>query len=385
MIKGGTVIDPANGVLEKKDVAVSEGMIEDVGRGISSGSSRRVIDAGGMIVTPGLVDLHAHVAHKVLGLCVDPYKSCLLNGTTTVVDAGSSGELNFTPFREFVINQQKVEVLAFLNIESLGMIEYANVQPGNTDQEWPKLLTYRNEIFAPLFVNLRKTTETIRKNPRTIVGIKWAHHGLRTLGLARRAADENRCMIMAESHFMPDLFKYLKRGDIATDIFHFVDYGPGRGHDGITEDMKNIREEVFAASRRGIVLDIGHGKGSFSWGVARLALREGLPPDTISTDLWSGNVLGPVFDLPTTMAKFLHLGMALEEIIRATTWKPALTLNRGEDIGSLRPGSRADIAVFKLRNQKTSLVDSYGKKEMGESGVIPVGVVKGGEVVRANV
>ena len=384
MIKGGTIVDPASGLFEKKDVAISNGSIEDVETRVSSGSSRRVIDADGMLVTPGLVDLHAHVAHNVVRLCVDPFENCLVRGTTTVVDAGSTGELNFTPFRDFVIKQQRMEVLAFLNIESLGMIEYADMRPTNTDQKWPRLLTDKNESFAHMFVNLNNTVRTIRSNAKSLVGIKWAHHGLKVLGLARKAADEAQCKVMAESHFMPDLFKYLKKGDIATHIFHFEDYGSSRGHDGITEDMKVIREEVFAASRRGVVLDVGHGKGSFSWGVARLALREGLRPDTISTDLWSGNIRGPVFDLPTTMAKFLHVGMPLEDVIRATTWKPALVLNRGKDIGSLRPGSRADIAVLKLRNQKTILVDSYGKKEIGESKIIPVGVVKGGEIVRAN-
>jgi dihydroorotase len=381
VIRGGTVIDPARGLFEKKDVAVSDGLIEDIGQRISSGN--KVVDADGMMVTPGLVDLHAHVAHRVIGLCIDPYENCLMKGTTTVVDAGSSGELNYTPFLEYVTKQQKVKILAFLNIESLGMIEYTSQRKRHTDQEWPRLLTYRNESFAQMFVNLGNTVKTIRRNAETIVGVKWAHHGLKVLGLARRAADEARCLLMAECHFAPDLFRYLKRGDIATHVFHYVDYGRDRGHDGITGDMKTIREEAFSASKRGVVLDVGHGQGSFSWGVARLALKEGLRPHTISTDLWSGNVDGPVFDLPTTMAKFLHLGMSLEDVIEATTLKPALTLKRDKDIGSLRAGSRADIAILRLRNQKTVLVDSYGKKEMGESRVIPVGVVKGGEIVRS--
>jgi dihydroorotase len=384
VIKGGMIIDPASSVCEKKDLAITRGKIDDVAQKISDGNSRHVIDARGMIVTPGLIDIHTHTAYGVTRFSIDPMKNCLLKGTTTAVDAGSTGELNFTPFAKYVIKplEDRMRILAFLNIESLGMIEFIDKPPKHTDQRWPDLLTYRNEAFGPMFVNLKNTVKTIQRDRRkSILGIKWAHHGLKILKLARRAASLANCMLMAESHYIPELFKHLRRGDVATHIFHYALYQVNRRHDGITEDKKRIHPEVFKAKRDGVIFDVGHGKGSFSWDVARLALREGLEPDTISTDLWSGNVNGPVFDLPTTMAKFLHLGMSLEQVIAATTSRPASVIGREKEIGSLKPGMKADIVMLKERQKKTILTDSYGKSERADRALIPVRIIKDGEIV----
>jgi predicted amidohydrolase len=166
------------------DVAILNGKVEDVEPRISESNAKRVIDASGMIVTPGLVDIHTHTAYDVVRLSIDPEQACLPKGSTTVVDAGSTGELIFRPFKKFVIERSRCRVLAFLNVESLGMIEFADIQPNNTDQGWPKLLTSQNEIYAPLFINLEKTINTIRDDRDNIVGIKWAHHGLKEIGRA---------------------------------------------------------------------------------------------------------------------------------------------------------------------------------------------------------
>lgn len=379
VIRGGTLLDPLQGIYEKKDIAISNGKIEEIGNRISTGNALKVIDASGLIVTPGFVDIHAHVARDVLRLSIDPEEHCLNQGTTTVVDAGSSGELNFIPFRDFVIKKNNIRILAFLNIESLGMIEFIDSPSGNTDQEWTQLL---NSPQAPMFVNLENTEKTIRKNRQTILGIKWAHHGLDLLKLARKSADELDCLVMAESRYVPTSLKYLKNGDVSTHIFHYALHRITKRHDGITEDGKTIHEEVFSAAKRGVILDVGHGKGSFSWDVARLALKEGLAPDTISTDLWVGNVNGPVYDLPTTMAKFLHLGMSLEKVIEAVTSKPASVLGRSKEFGTLKPGAQADIVAFKLQRKTKVLIDCYGKSEKANEIIVPVHVVKGGSIVR---
>ena len=379
VIRGGMLLDPFQGIHEKKDIAVSNGKIEEIGNKISTGNSLRVIDASGLIVAPGFVDIHAHVACDVIRLSIDPEEKCLMQGTTTVVDAGSTGELNFVPFRDFVINKSNIRILAFLNIESLGMIEFIDSPSGNTDQDWAKLL---NSPQARMFVNLENTKKTIRKNRQTILGIKWAHHGLDLLELARKTADDLGCKVMAESRYVPTSLKYLKKGDIATHIFHYAVHRITKKHDGITEDGRTIHPEVFSAAKRGVVLDVGHGKGSFSWGVARLALNEGLGPDTISTDLWVGNVNGPVYDLPTTMAKFLHLGMSLEKVIEATTSKPVSVLGRIGEFGTLKPGTQADIVAFKLQRKTRVLTDCYGKSEKADEIIVPVHVVKGGSIVK---
>ena len=380
LVKGATLLDPALGIYEKKDLAIFDGKIRDVSEQISDANARRVIDASGLIVTPGFVDIHAHVALDILRLCIDPSEHCLMKGTTTVADAGSCGELNFLPFHEFVIKRNKIRILAFLNIESLGMIEFVDSPVWNTDQKWAKLLN--SPASSKMFANPTNTKDLIQKNRQTIVGIKWAHHTLDLLQLARKTADEVSCKVMAESRLLPVSLKYLKNGDIATHIFHFARHRIAKKHDGITEDGKTIHSEVYAAKRREVVFDVGHGKGSFSWDVARLALKEGLEPDTISTDLWSGNVDGPVYDLPTTMAKFLHLGMSLAKVVEAVTSKPASVLGRKGEFGTLKPGNQADLVAFKLQRRKKVLTDSYGKSEIGNEVIIPLHVIKGGDVVK---
>jgi len=375
------LLDPSQGIYEKKDVSVSIGNVEEIGERLTEANALRVLDVSGMIVTPGFVDLHAHVAFNVVRLCIDPQVNCLMKGTSTVADAGSCGELNFTPFKEYVISQSHARILAFINIESLGMVEFVDSPLGNSDQRWSKLL--QSPETSKLFATPENTKKTIQDNRGDIVGIKWAHHTLELLKIARKTADDAKCLLMAESRLLPTSLKYLNRGDIATHIFHFARHRLTKKHDGITADGKRIHPEVFSAHKRGVVLDVGHGKGSFSWKVARLALKEGLEPDTISTDLWSGNVAGPVYDLPTTMAKFLHLGMTLERIVEAVTSKPASVLGRANEFGTLKPGAPADLVVFKLYQEKKVLTDSYGNSEVGNQVIVPVHVIKKGNIVKS--
>ncbi len=380
LIKGGFLVDPEQGLYGKRDVAISRGRVRAVERSIPASNAEKVVDATGMIVTPGLVDLHTHTAYGVVRLSVDPLRSCLLRGSTTVVDAGSTGELSFSPFKKFVIEKSKTRILALLNIESLGMLEFADVRPRWTDQEWPRLLTADDERFAKLFINIGNTVKTILRNRSVLVGIKWAHHGIKGMALAREAADKARCRLMIENHFMPQALKHVKKGDIVTHLYHNY-HNPNAGYyDGLTDGGK-IRPEFYKASRRGVVLDVGHGKGSFSWKVAELAFREGIEPDTISSDLWVGNVNGPVYDLPTTMSKFLHLGMKLVEVVRAVTATPASVIGKLGEIGTLKPGSSADVAVFKMKEGKFPLVDSYGVGRTGSKLLVPIKVVRGGSLV----
>src|SRR5579872_921720 len=289
IVKGGTAIDPSNNLHETKDIAIENGKIQDIGSRISEGNSR-ILDASDMYVVPGLIDIHTHAAKDLIHLGIDADTYCLKNGTTTAVDAGSCGELNFAPLKKFVFSNAKTRLFAFLNIESLGMIEFSESGGGNTNEEWPELLWMENERYAPMFVNLEATTKTIERNRDIIVGLKWAHQGLSILKLARKAADVTKTKLMAECRFAPDSLELLKKGDISTHIFHEAKHRISGRVDGISEDGKKIHPEVFQASKRGVILDVGHGMGSFSWKIARLALKEQLEPDTISTDLWRANV-----------------------------------------------------------------------------------------------
>jgi len=380
LIKGGLLLDSASGLSEKMDIAITRDKVDAVEHRISDGSARRTLDAKGLVVAPGLIDLHTHVAWEVVGLGIDPYSHCLLRGTTTAVDAGSTGELNFRGFKRYVIDQSKVRILALLNIESLGMIEFADVKPWYTTQEWPSLLTSSDEKFVKMFINAKETERTIEQNRKTIMGIKWAHHGIKGMAMARRSADAAKCKLMIENKFMPEASHYVRKGDMVTHIFHNAfDRHSGR-KDGLLQDGK-IPGEFFKMLKAGVVFDVGHGKGSFSWDVAGLALKEGIRPTTISSDLWSGNIDGPVYDLPTVMSKFLHLGMSLEEVFAASTAAPASVIGRGDELGTLKPGVTADVAVFKVREGSFSLEDCYGKVRKAGRRIVPVHVVRAGEVV----
>ncbi|MDA4114164.1 MAG: amidohydrolase/deacetylase family metallohydrolase [Thaumarchaeota archaeon] len=382
IITGGTLVDPAQGISEKKDIAVSRGKVVEVAESISSSGAKREIDASGKIVTPGFIDIHTHVAHDITKLSIDPDAVCLPNGATTVADAGSTGELNFMGFKRYVVDRCQTRITAFVNVESLGMVEF-NDSPSNTDQRWPMLITAVDDVLAPLFVNRKNLLSVLRGSRGTIVGIKWAHHGIKLLEITRQIADEAPCRVMAENHFMPEALKYLRKGDIITHAYHFHTNRVNNRRDGLTEDGKTIHPEIFQAKKRGVLLDVGHGKGSFTWRVAALALEAGLEPDTISTDLWIGNVDGPVFNMPTTMSKFLHLGMALERVVEASTSAPAAALGLSGTLGTLEVGATADVAIFKLLEGRHPLVDVLGVKKMADRLIAVTDVVKGGKVVKS--
>ncbi len=232
-----------------------------------------------------------------------------------------------------------------------------------------------------MFVNLANTSEVISKNRDVIVGIKWAHHGLEMLRLARKAADNSNVLLMAENHYEPEVLKYLNKGDIITHIFHY-DYNNYLGrYDGISEDLIEIIPEIYEASRRGVIIDVGHGRGSFSWKLAERALELGLKPDVISTDLWAGNLNGPVYDLPTTLSKFLHLGMSLEEVIAASTTRPAEVLGRLGEIGTLKEGATADVALLQIKDGKHPLMDVYGETRSADRLLVCANVIRNGQMI----
>jgi dihydroorotase len=366
VIKNGFVIDPYQGINEEMDISVSNGKIVEVRKGISASNAKMVVDASGLIVTPGLIDLHVHCSYKIIRLGVDPEFSCLAKGSTTVLDAGSIGELNFPSFRSYIIDRSRTSIFALLNIESLGMIELC----GN--QSWPEFVTDNDEKF----INIDNTIDTFKRNSDILLGIKWAHHGLKGLRLARETADKLGCILMAENRHVPENLKYLKKGDIVTHIYHM-----NKQLGFLLNEDNKVREEYYEARKRGVIIDVGHGAGSFSWTVAEEAFKQDMKPDTISTDLHIMNVNGPVYDMPTTMSKFLLLGMPLYDVVKASTQTPAEVLGKIGEIGTLKPGARADIVVFKLEEGKFIFTDAYGNKRIGRQRLFPVKVIKNGEIV----
>jgi len=371
VVKNGLVIDPYQDIHEVMDLAISNGKIVDVRKGINESLAGKVIDASGLIVTPGIIDIHVHCCYNILNIGIDPESCCLEKGCTTVLDVGSTGELNFRGFRKYVIERSRTRILALLNIESLGMIEY-----GSQGQKWPKLIMEYEELF----INVENTVKVIEDNRDVILGIKWAHHGLTGLRLAREAADRAKCILMAENHLEPETIKYLKKGDVVTHSFHGLKW-MGNPYDGILNEDGNVKPEFYDAIKRGVIIDVGHGAASFSWKVAEKAFSQGVKPDTISTDLHVSSVKGPVYDMPTTMSKFLLLGMSLEEVIRASTSKPAEVIGMLGEIGTLKPDARADVTIFKLEEGKFQYTDCMKESRIGKQKLTPVKVIKDGRII----
>jgi dihydroorotase len=371
VVKGGRLVDPSEGISEERDIAVSGTKVVRVAADIPASEALHVLDARGKIVTPGLIDIHVHVYDGVapLGIPADP--TCIAKGATTVVDAGSAGANTFPGLRKYVINVVDTRVVALLNISVVGQSTLAE------DNPWGELLDLR-------YANPKLAAKTIERNRDVIVGIKIrltrniaGDHDLEALALAREAADAVKLPIMVHiggTHSpLKDILAMLKKGDVVTHSF--------RGGDGgILDDRGRVLPEVHKAVADGIHLDIGHGAGSFSFDTAEKALAQDLLPGTISSDVHQFNVNGPVFDLATTLSKFLHLGLTLEQVIERVTTNPSRLFGLLNGLGTLKEGAEADIAVFALDEGDFEFVDALGAKRIGSRKLRPVATVKAGKI-----
>jgi len=371
LVRGGRVVDPSQNLFDDRDVAIAGGRVSAVGIGIPEANARQILNAKGKIVTPGLIDVHVHVYDGVapLGIPADP--NCVAKGVTTVVDAGSAGAHTFPGLRKYVIGVAETRVYALLNISVVGQSTYS------PDNPFGELLDLRH-------ANPRLTIRTIEQNRDTILGIKIrltrnlaGDHDLRALGLAREAADAVKLPLMVHigGSYSPlkDILAMLKPGDVITHSF--------RGGDGgILDDKDRVLPEVRSAVARGVHLDVGHGAGSFSFDTAEKAFRQELLPGTISSDVHQYNVNGPVFDLATTLSKFLHLGLPLPQVVERATANAARLFAFPQGLGTLRPGAEADVAVFSLEEGHFEFVDALGARRIGQQKLVPVATVKSGRL-----
>ena len=352
VIRNGLVIDPAQGLSEKRDLGIQAGRIVSVAPEIAPDAAWDSLDASGHLVTPGLIDIHVHVYPGVSHYGVSPDATCLARGVTTVCDAGSAGADTFDGLRRYVIDVSETRVLAFLNIAAIGMVSPLD-----------------NELEDLRHASPERAIGVVERHRDVIQGIKArlsrpnvGQNGLEPLRLARRAAEAVGLPIMVHVGDTPsplgDILAELRPGDLVTHCFH------GRAH-GILDDHGAVRPEVTEAARKGIIFDVGHGVGSFSFAVARSALAQGLAPATISSDLHHYNVNGPVFDLATTMSKFLLLGLPLHEVLAKATSVPAGLLGLADRLGSLREGYLADIAIFRLAEGEFEFEDSMKQRVIG--------------------
>ncbi len=371
LIRGGRVVDPSQNLSAERDVAISGRHIAQLAPHIDETEARKVLNARGMIVTPGLIDIHTHVYDGVapLGIPADP--NCVAKGVTTAVDAGSAGANTFPGLRKFIISVAETRIYVLLNISVVGQSTMS------TDNPWGELLDLR-------FANPKLTVRTIEQNRDVILGVKIrltrniaGDQDLKALGLAREAADAVGLPLMVHigGTFSPlrDILALMKKGDIVTHSFR-------AGEGGILDARDRVLPEVHAAIARGVHMDVGHGAGSFSFDTAEKAFRQEVLPGTISSDLHQFNVNGPVFDLATTLSKFLPVGLSLEQVIERATANPASVFRFSNGLGSLRPGGEADAAVFSLAEGNFELTDAVGGKRKGHQKLIPVATVKGGKI-----
>lgn len=371
LVKGGRVVDPSQQLSAPRDIAISEGKIALIAPNISEAEALHVLNADGKIVTPGLIDIHVHVYDGVtpLGIPADP--NCIAKGVTTVVDAGSAGAHTFPGLRKYVINVVDTRVLALLNISVVGL------STSSWDNQWGELLDMR-------YVNAKLAIKTVEQNRDLIVGIKvrlsrhiTGDHDLEALALAREAADAVKLPLMVHigSSYSPlrDIFPKLRNGDVVTHSFT-------AGENGILDTRGRVLPEVHKAIANGVHLDVGHGRGSFSFETAEKVFEQDVLPGTISSDLHQYNVNGPVFDLATTVSKFLHLGLSLEQAIERVTTNPSSLFGQLNGLGTLRGGAEADVAVFSLEEGDFEFVDALDAKRIGHRKLSPVATVKAGKL-----
>jgi dihydroorotase len=374
LVKGGKVIDPSQDLSALRDVAILGHTVAKVATDIPEADTRHVIDASGSIVTPGLIDVHVHVYDGVAPLGIPPDPNCVAKGVTTVLDAGSAGAHTFPGFRKYVIDVAQTRVRALLNISVVGQ---STLSPDNM----------YGELLNLNYANPKLAVRTIEQHRDVILGIKVrltrniaGENDLRALHLAREAAEAVKLPMMVhigDTHTpLKELLPVMRAGDVITHTFH--------GRDGgILDQRGRILPEVRTAVGRGVHLDVGHGAGSFSFAVAEQAIRQDLLPGTISSDLHQFNIHGPVFDLATTLSKFLHLGLSLEQVIARVTTHPANTFGFTAGLGTLREGAEADVAVFSLQEGDFSFSDSLGQKRIGHRKITPMATVKSGRLYGA--
>ncbi|HEV2439864.1 MAG TPA: amidohydrolase/deacetylase family metallohydrolase [bacterium] len=378
VLTGGTVLDPATDGDEARprgaDVAIAGGSIAAVAPSIARERARRTIDVTGRLVTPGLIDLHTHVYWGGTSLGVDPDALSATSGVTTHVDAGSSGAGNFPGFRRHLIERARARVLPFLNISFAGIFAFSR-----------RLMV--GESVDLRLLNVQEAVRVGREHRDLILGMKvrlgqiaGEGQGLPPLHLALQAAEALGVRMMVHTDAAPptrhEVLPLLRKGDILTHAFRPFPNGP-------TIDpgvAGRVLPQLWDARDRGVVIDIGHGMGSFSFESAEACLAQGFLPDVISSDVHALCIDGPAYDLPTTMSKLYSLGMPLERVIAAATAAPARAIGR-PDLGTLRPGAAADITVLDDRTGAFEYMDVTGRTMTGRRRLVPVVTVIGGQVL----
>jgi dihydroorotase len=370
LIRSGHVIDPKNKIDSKMDLAIKDGKIAKVAVAISPDQAVKVIDAEGLIVTPGLIDIHTHVF--VGGkpetfadgfLSVSPDDFTLKAGVTTVVDAGTSGWRNFPVFKEHVIDKSKTRVLAFLNIAGNGM------SGSPAEQDVSDMDAYMTSLV-------------IKEYPDIIVGVKIGHYAGSDWAPFDRAIDaaaRSNTPLFVECHLpqfsLEDQLKKMRPGDIITHSFEKIDE-----RIPIVDSNGKLRPFVRDAQKRGILFDLGHGGAGFWFSVAQPAMKEGLPPNSFGSDLHRFSMNAGMKDMLNIMSKYMAMGLSLRDVIQRASWNAASSIHK-YDLGNLSEGSVADIAVLRVRDGRFGFIDAGGNVIPGTKKLEAELTLRNGKVV----
>jgi dihydroorotase len=369
ILKGGRIIDPSQNLDRTADIGFAAGKVAKIGADLAGDPGTDVRDVSGHIVSPGLIDLHTHVYWGGTSLGIDAEEFCRTSGVTTCIDTGSAGPGNFAGFRKHVIDVSAVRILAYLHVSFAGIYAFSKTVMVGESEEL--------RLMAPA-----EAVQVAEENRDVIIGIKVrvgrnasGTSGSAPLDIALQAANEAGLPLMCHIDFPPpsyeDVLERLRPGDVLTHAFRPFPNAP-------VNPQGKVKEAVVRARQRGVLFDIGHGKGSFAFKTARGMLANGFYPDTISSDVHALCINGPAFDQVTTLSKFLCLGMPLNDVIAATTVNAAMALKRPE-LGSLKPGSIGDATILSVQQGKFDYVDVVGEHMAGDKRIVSAGVVIAGQ------
>ncbi len=370
ILRGGRIVDPGTGTDQVADIAFQDGKVAAIGTGAREGSAGTERLVRGAIVMPGMIDFHTHVYWGGASLGVDADKLARRAGTTTWLDVGTAGPGNFEGFRKHVIERSETKILAYLHISFAGIYAFSNdVMVG--------------ESLDLRLLDPRVCARVAKEHPDVIKGIKVrigagtsGPHGLTPLYLAIEAADRAGLPCMCHIDTPPpryvDVLEVLRPGDVLTHCFRPFPNAP------VHPDGR-IRDGVWQAREKGVLFDIGHGKGSFAFETARAMLKGGFAPDVISSDVHTLCIDGPAYDNLETMSKFLSLGMPLLDLVRAVTETPARLLGR-PDLGDLSVGSTGDATVLRIDEGRHRYEDVVGEELVGDRRFVLDSVVLDGRL-----
>ena len=390
LLKGGEVIDPAQGLRGVRDVAFLDGKVAALAPEVSSQEAREVLSVSGKLVTPGLIDIHGHYYEHVVPFATSADRVCLPNGVTTTVDAGSSGWTHFNGLREYVLKKEKTRLLALVNLSALGMLSpdrkggfgpTIGISGGPQTLLPPDLV---GELQDLRYAQVEEAVRCIRENPNVVLGVKiridveisGEANAIPALERARQVADATGSFVMVHVARVPiplaRVFDYLRPGDIVTHIFHSAT-------NNVLDERGQVRTEVWEAKSKGIVLDIGAARTNFGIHLSQAAIQQGLLPSTLGSDITAGP---SSYTQPQVMSLFMAMGMSLEEVIAATTRNPAQAIGEEGTLGTLREGAAGDAAVFDLETGDFSFDDGQSVEVRSDRRLTPLMTVKDGKLWR---